>query len=188
LNIETDFPLIFECNEHSHLGKQQINARSFRFNNNPCRYCVKKQISGENHYRWQGGISPLSQYLRGKINQWKFDSMKHYDFKCFLTGKETNLIVHHIKPFRILVRETLNEAQLPLYENISKYTDQELKIITDICIKKHYESGFGVCLNSDVHNIFHDNYSVFHFTETDFYDFVERYNNGEFEIKGGEEI
>lgn len=180
LKINSEFDLVFICNEHSYHGEQTIMDRSFRFNNNPCRFCAKKKISGNNSPHWNGGTSNLSEYLRGKINKWKFDSLKSNNFRCVLTGAERDLIVHHVKPFSEIVRETMKELCLPIHANISKYTDKELEIISSHCIAKHYEGGMGVPLHKDVHDLFHEEYSVFHFNEEDFYEFVNRFRKGEF--------
>jgi len=180
LNLNADVELTFICTEHIHYGEQRILNRSFRFNGNPCRYCAKKQISGQNHYRWNGGLSNLSEFLRGKINKWKFDSLKNNNFKCFITGLEGNLVVHHVKPFSEIVKETVNELSLPSHQNISHYSENELNEISKLCIRKHYEYGLGIPLDSNIHDLFHEEYSVFYFDEDDFYEFIERFKGGEF--------
>lgn len=173
--------LKFICTDHKHYGEQIILNRSFRFNTSPCRYCVKKKVSGENSPHWKGGISNLAEYLRGRINKWKFDSMKSDGFKCILTDLKESLVVHHITPFSKIVQETMSLIELPVYENIGSYSEEDLENITNLCIDKHYEYGLGATLHSSIHDLFHEEYGLFYFDEDDFTEFTTRYKNGEFE-------
>lgn len=174
--------LRFICNEHVHYGEQVILNRSFRFNTKPCVYCVKKKISGENSPHWKGGISSLASYLRGKIHKWKYDSLKANGFKCILTGLSDDLVIHHITPFSKIVQESIESLNLPIYENINLYSEEELEGVTETCVTKHYDYGLGATLHSSVHDLFHEEYSVFYFDEEDFIEFISRYENGEFDI------
>lgn len=176
----TNGNLVFLCGEHSYFGEQSIKLRSYRGNTSICKYCAKKKISGENHHNWVGGVSKISEYLRQKIQPWKFDSFKYYNFRCFLTNRTDELVIHHKYPFSEIVKESLIELDIPIKENVSEYSDVELEALIEHCLQKHYEHGLGVCLTRDAHELFHAIYSMHNFTENDFDDFVKRYRSGEF--------
>ena len=84
------------------------------------------QRFGELNPNYKGGISALYQELRRNIKQWKLDSMENCNYKCFLSNNRFDHI-HHLYSFESIVKDTLEETGLPLYENISWYTQDELQ-------------------------------------------------------------
>jgi hypothetical protein len=170
----------FTCKEHINKGTQKIKIRTIRNDHDGsyCKYCVS--VSGENHYRWQGGISNLSEYLRGRIQPWKDDSFKAHNYTCDVSGKDRNLTIHHKYAFSNIVKETLAELNFPVHKNINKYSDEQITLIEEKCLDIHYRYGLGICLNVEIHELFHSIYSVFNFTPEDYDEFKIRYKNGEF--------
>lgn len=122
--------------------------------------CSKCNIvhNGNSHYCWKGGISPLHEYLRKTIYPWKIDSLKKYNYTCDISGKNNNLIIHHLYNFSDILKETLDIVKLPIYKNISAYTQEELELIKSTCLKLHYKYGLGICLTEDLHKEFHSIY------------------------------
>lgn len=176
--------IVFICKNHSHHGTQDLNVRTIMRTRDDdssfCRYCAKDSIRGENHVNWKGGISRISEYLRGKIQSWKDDSFINSKYKCEITGISRDLIIHHIHPFSEIVKETLLSLSFPS-RSVGDYTKDELDLIEEKCLSLHYKYGLGACLNTDVHDIFHTIYSVHNFTKEDYYEFKIRYMSGEFE-------
>lgn len=170
----------FICNKHYFYGEQKIKEKSFS-DKSTCKYCTKDLIKGENHSNWNGGISSLTEFLRSKINNWKIDSFKKYNYKCYLTNSERNLVIHHVYPFSEIVKESLEELNLDIKKSIGEYSEEELNSIIEKVNKNHYKYGLGVCLRSDIHKLFHMEYSFFNFTPKDFEEFVVRFKNGEFD-------
>lgn len=135
-----------------------------------CPECYIRNMSGENHHGWKGGITPLHIYLRTHILQWKQDSMKNCEYKCAVTGDEFN-VIHHLVSFDQILQETLDVANLPIHYEVSKYTDGELKLLQDICLKLHYKHGLGVCLTKEIHEEFHNMYGYGSNTKEQFEEF-----------------
>jgi hypothetical protein len=145
-----------------------------------CMYCFLEHNKGENHHSWKGGISSLYHYLRYCLNGWRFDSMKCYNFKCIITGEKFDAI-HHFYSFNKIVRESLTETNISIYDEINKYTPEELKTIEDKCIELHYKYGLGVPLTNKLHSLFHNIYGIKDNTPEQFKEFTKRYYNGEFQ-------
>lgn len=162
----------FLCNCKKHNKQFESNWRKLRIKQISCSDCVHEKLSentyfrglhlcGENSPSWKGGITPLSNYLRDKINQWKQDSFKKYNFTCDITGSTKNLIIHHFHNFSDILRETMENLGLPIYEQINKYTDKELELIENKCLELHYKYGLGVCLCKEIHDEFHKIYGKY---------------------------
>lgn len=135
---------------------------------------------GELNPNWRGGISNLSKYLRRNIKQWKIDSMKYCNYKCVITGEDFDDI-HHLYSFNQIVEETLDILNLPQYDEIGKYTSEELLLLEQTCLELHYKYGYGACLKKSVHDLFHFIYGYGNNTPEQFEEFKDKYNNGEFD-------
>lgn len=123
-----------------------------------CDICGIEKRKGENNPSWNGGISSLQNYLRKSINPWKRDSFINSNFTCDISGMNKNLIIHHKYGFNLIVKETLQQTNLPLYRNINKYSQDELSLLSKTCLELHYKHGLGVCLNDKIHKNFHKLY------------------------------
>ena len=150
--------LTFYCRIHKKTF--YISWNNFR-GGQRCPNCSKDSNSGENHWNWQGGITNLKKYLRERLNIWKQDSFKLCNYRCDITGKNRNLIIHHLFGFKNILKETMETLNLPIYEEINQYTDAELKLIEDKCLELHYKYGLGICLCEEEHKRFH---SMFGYT------------------------
>lgn len=123
-----------------------------------CTECMSRNMSGKNSRNWKGGISNLAEHLRCHILLWKKDSMKNCNYKCTITGEKFD-VIHHLYNFSDILQETMDTLCLPIYQEINKYTDIELKLIDAKCLELHYKYGLGVCLTNEEHNLFHSIYS-----------------------------
>lgn len=147
--------LIFKCLIHN----EEFNMKWANFRcGSGCPICAIEKISGENNWNWKGGITPLYRHLRNKIQSWKIDSFKKYNYRCDITSSNKNCLIHHLYPFSIILQETISTINLPIYKEINKYTEIELKSIEDKCLELHYKYGLGVCLCKEVHEEFHKIY------------------------------
>lgn len=123
-----------------------------------CVECFIRYQRGINHPRWKGGISSLHERLRNAINEWKKDSFKKYDYRCDITKTNKNLVIHHLYNFSDILEETLQISELPVYQEIGQYTDEEIEKLEDICLELHYKYGLGVCLTEELHKELHSIY------------------------------
>lgn len=144
-----------------------------------CPTCYHLSYKGSNVYNWKGGVRSLQIYLRQKIEYWKKESLKKYDYKCFITDKRSkNLIVHHIYNFSKIVDETLEMTQLPLYENVGLYSEKQLSVLENVCIKLHYKYGLGIPILKNLHEDFHKLYGITDNSVEQLYRFKNMYFNG----------
>jgi hypothetical protein len=80
--------------------------------------------------------------------------------------------VHHLyKNFKDIVSETLMLTHLDLRENISEYSQNELKLLAKTCLDLHYKYGLGVCILREYHLDFHTFYGHFNNTPEQYFDF-----------------
>jgi hypothetical protein len=65
--------------------------------------------SGENHWNWQGGVTPLYELLHNifKYKKWRFDVFTRDNYTCQKCGDNSggNLEAHHKKPFIVILHE-----------------------------------------------------------------------------------
>jgi hypothetical protein len=178
INSETDL----ECYCTKHESIFYSKWRELKRGHIGCKKCQHEKFSENTYFRglhlcgekspsWKGGISPLSSHLRDKIKQWKQASLKKYDYKCDITGSNKNLIIHHLHNFSDILRETMEILELPIYQEVNKYTDEELKLIEDTCLELHYKYGLGVCLCEEIHNEFHKIYGKYNNTKEQYEEF-----------------
>lgn len=154
--INTRSKLIFECLIHN--KEFPMSWMSFCVGNG-CPICGIEIRSGDKSCNWKGGITPLHNHLRGIIRFWKIDSFNKYDKKCDITGlKLKDNVIHHLHPFSEILKETMRTLNLPIYQEINKYSELELKNIEDKCLELHYNYGLGVCLTEKLHKELHSYY------------------------------
>jgi hypothetical protein len=168
------------CNKHIDSGVLYIEYADMRTGRG-CIQCGIDKISGENHYLWKGGISPLHNFMRYKINDWKRDSLKHYNYLCGITNqKSNNLVVHHMYGFNMILNETLEELNLDIRKEVSLYNKKELKEIEELLIVKHYKYGFGIPIISSIHDLYHKIYGRGNNTIEEFEIFKQDFINGKY--------
>lgn len=172
--INKNVKLLLKCKIDNHEWSATWGSLS---HNQGCPKCaiesLRKSKIGKNNPSWKGGISPLSLHLRQFISQWKKDSFVKYNYKCDITGSNKNLIIHHLYGFNQILQETMETLQLPIYEEINRYNDNELKQIEDKCLELHYKCGLGICLCEEEHKKFHSMFGYGNNTPEQYYEFKE---------------
>lgn len=117
----------------------------------------------------------LTSYIRSRLASWKEAVRKENNYTCELTGKRSNVIVHHIRGFNLLMNETIEVLSFPIYENISEYSQQELDVFleTFLQIQESYHSY--ICIHEEVHKKFHSIYGYGNNTQEQWNSFVDTY-------------
>lgn len=174
--IKSNIKILFR---HNFCGNEFKMSPQCFLSNQRCPKCSLNK--GKKHYNWKGGISSLHSHLRRFLIQWKYDSMKNCNYKCIITGKRFEDI-HHIYPFFKIIDETLLITKIKLYESISNYTNEELKLIENMCLELHYKYGLGVCLTKELHKEFHKIYTEINFTPENFQEFYFRKTGKQYNI------
>jgi len=84
--------------------KRSVSHKKF-WKENPNKLAERgKQIRGENHYRWNGGITKLNKSIRlmTENRRWA-DAVKERDGKCRECGSVDELEADHIVPLALLL-------------------------------------------------------------------------------------
>lgn len=145
-----------------------------------CKRCAYDNNTGELNYGWKGGITPLHNRMRERINPWKQDSMKHNKYRCFISGAKRELVVHHAVNFSDILSETLQELNYEIRSKVNEYSDYELKRIEDVCLQKHYDYGLGVVMAEGIHILFHSIYGTKNNTMRQVLEFKNDYDSGKY--------
>lgn len=137
-----------------------------------CPECARENMRGENSHMWKGGTSPLREYLRTAIEPWKRDTKKLCNYRCFITGERFDDI-HHIYGFEFIFQEIIRTMNIPIYDEINKYTNEEMLSMEILCLDLHYKYGLGVCLKKEIHREFHEIYKYGDNTPEQWKEFLE---------------
>ena len=130
------------------------------------------------------GYESFSKLFRGHIVNWKNESMKKCNYKCVLTGSK-NYDIHHLYGFNTIVKETLNvlDKENKLYsKDINEYTKNELDYILSVSNNIHNKYPLGVCVDKNIHIMFHEIYGQGGNTEYQWNTFVDNYKNNKYNI------
>lgn len=177
--------LPYICPKHKSIGTQYKRYGNLSFQKYFCRQCYIDNYKKEKNPSWKGGITPLKQYLRGVIADWKNNSMYNSSYnssyKCVITDNRFDH-VHHLYGFDLIILETLQETNIKIKEIMSNYTDEELTLLKNKCIEIHNRYPLGVCLCIEIHKLFHFLYGRGHNTPEQFEEFKARLKLGEFNL------
>lgn len=172
--IHSQTAILHKCEN----GHDMIVSPSSVLSGYGCIKCFHEKLSndrcGENNPSWKGGITPFHQYLRNHIIDWKKESMKHCNYKCVITGDKFDNI-HHLYGFDKILEETLNILDIDREKTIQDYSDEELFNLKNTCIELHKKYPLGVCLRTDVHDLFHQKYGKGNNTPEQFEEFKLNY-------------
>ncbi len=142
-----------------------------------CRQCGIEKNSGSTHYNYQGGISALNNYLRGLLRPLIDEKLKEYNYKCYITGKNATLEVHHLYNFNKIVKDILKKLKLDIRNKVEDYNEDEIKKIADLFLDKH-KGKWGIPILPELHDLFHKIYGLKDNNKKQFYKFVEDYKKG----------
>jgi DNA-binding CsgD family transcriptional regulator len=182
VNVAT--PLEYICSKHP--GRVNKTSLNKILSGTRCKWCRTESRRRENSSNWKGGITGIRTLLRDRISNWIKESLEKNNYKCDITGiNSDDLEVHHIKPFHIMRDEVITELGLKEIEYVSDFSIDEIQKIVALFEKKHQEN-LGIPLLKDLHKIFHKLYG-FNTTFDDYTEFKNRYHKGEFHVKSIEE-
>lgn len=152
----------------------EIHFLSFLCNRSGCDACARIEQRGKGHWNYKGGESEIIDYFRKLIKEWKKDILKKYNYKCFLTGASTDLVIHHLVSFSNILKETIEELNLEMRRKIKDYSEHEFEMITNKFLEKH-TTDIGVVLSRKVHNKFHNIYGMGNNTKEQFDEFINNF-------------
>lgn len=146
-----------------------------------CKQCANDNLKGENHYNYKGGESEVLDYFRKNIKFWKVEVMKKYKNRCALTNSKDDCVIHHIKSFNTIIKESCEELNIPLERKIKDYDSETFEKLKEKVFSKHTVDN-GILLQRKVHNKFHAIYGKGNNTKEQFQDFVDKYYKGKIKI------
>lgn len=173
-----DSILLYICDKHPEISVQSTTYNNVRNCNCTCSACIKENSYGENHPRWNGGISQINHYLRGCIELWKKDGMQQCNYKCIISNERFN-VIHHLYGFDKIIEETFSTLNIEIKPLLVNYSIEELENLKDKLLELHYKYGLGVCLRGDIHSLFHKLYGRGNNTPEQFYEFKSKIESGE---------
>ena len=139
-----------------------------------CEVCKRLIEKGPGDILWEGEVVHFDSFMRERCMQWKIDSKMFYNNRCVITGKTTNLIVHHvIKSFVDIRNEVLEEFKIDKNSNFLEIKKETMWEIAEAIRKKHYQYGYGIPLDADLHREFHSKYGNKNNTVEQFIEFAE---------------
>ena len=142
---------------------------------------------GENGSNWQGGKTIITAPLRKYVSSWKQKSMISCGYKCVLTGSK-RYVVHHVYSFNKIVTEAMKILDLPYKLTQGEYSQEEWEKLGSLIEELHDKYSLGVCLRTDIHELFHTVYGNKDNSQDQFDEFKQDYSNGKYEdilrIKG----
>lgn len=164
--LGVDRPLPVLC-PRGHKAKISLTSLAY---GGRCMKCSIASRSGENHYRWDGGVSNVNEYFREKINDWKRKSLASTNFTCSITGVKGkgDLEVHHLRPFSQIVKDAHEANGIEIKSEISKYSREEIDSLAKNIGKEH-EKLLGIPLHKEVHLLFHKTFGFTNNTPEQFY-------------------
>lgn len=119
----------------------------------------------------------LKKYIRTRLIPWRDKVRELNKYTCSLTGVKSNIVVHHIRSFNLLFYETIENLNFPLYDNISRYTQNQLDEFLSAFLEIQESYGSYICINENVHKNFHNEYGYGDNTEEQWKEFVNKYFN-----------
>jgi hypothetical protein len=117
----------------------------------------------------------LVHYVRQRLTTWRDSIREQCDYVCAVTGKRSNVRVHHIRGFNLLFGETVDLLDFPIYEDMSKYTQKQLDEFVDAFLDIQESYGQYICIREEVHKEFHKLYGYGNNTKEQWDDFIEKY-------------
>jgi transposase-like protein len=117
-----------------------------------CLSCNAKNRPKEKHPRWKGGISSLSDCIRGLDENkfWKKEVLKRDRYtcqECFKSISNT-LEIHHIKSFGLILQDFLQ-----LYSQFSPIEDKETLVRLAISYEPFWDINNGETLCEECHKL-----------------------------------
>lgn len=131
-------------------------------------------------YRWDPDrkytYPNMTKFFRGCLHDWKQKSMELCNYKCVLTGSK-NFEIHHPYSFSTIVYSFISKNNLKS-DNPDDYSMDELNALHDAFMKYHDKYPLGICVDKEVHKLFHCTYGQYSNTPEQWAYFVNEYKSG----------
>lgn len=140
-------------------------------------YAISQRIYKLNLHRplEKHNYGTLNNYMRAKLTMWKQRYREKCNYTCALSGSHSNIIVHHIYGFNLLMLETIELLNFPLYEDLDLYSQDELDLFVKTFLDLQEYYGEYICITENIHKKFHSIYGYGNNTREQWDEFVNNY-------------
>jgi hypothetical protein len=119
----------------------------------------------------------IAEYVRSRLYEWKNHVRKQSNYTCAITGEHSNLVIHHIYGFNLLLAEAIDNIEFPIYDNMSEYSDEKLDELVEEFLSLQEYYGQYICISENVHKHFHSIYGCGNNTKQQWDEFVNTHYN-----------
>jgi len=176
-NRESNVTVRFNCGHEETLALFVLLLRGSKL----CKSCSDLAQKGTGHNAYKDGNTDILSHLRDYIKDWIQESLRSYNYKCFISGLPAQ-IVHHLYPFHKIAKKTLSDLNFKEKKKMSDFNIDELVLLEKEFIKNHNDHGLGIPLTKKIHHLFHSTFPGKNFTPENFYEFQSRIESGEIQI------
>lgn len=121
----------------------------------------------------------LSKFLRGNTYEWKQKSIEHCNGRCVLSGS-SDYAIHHIHNFKDILEQYIEKYDIEILDNVNNYSEIELEYIVRTFNEFHDQFPLGVCVDKQLHKLFHHLYGKKFNTIDQWNEFAENYRKGKY--------
>lgn len=168
-----------EENEYLRTNYLYKTNEELAFNLNRSQKAISQHLNSmglyRNYNKDYSNYKDLSRYVRANIQFWVNKIKKDFDYTCQITGKKGNVVLHHIHSFNLILSEAIETLNLPIYDEISLYTQQELDRLIDTFLEIQNFYNSYICISEDIHSHFHQIYKCGNNTKEQWDNFISQY-------------
>lgn len=117
------------------------------------------------------GYETIKRLLRARTWIWKQKSMEACNHCCVITGSK-DFHIHHLYGFSDIFNQFITINNIT-EQKIKAYTFEELENMCDEFVKFHDTYPLGVCVRSDLHQLFHELYGKHNNNPNQWNDFID---------------
>lgn len=126
-------------------------------------------------------LTNINTYIRRRLEDWKKKYKESCNYTCAITGSRSNIVVHHIRSFNLLIKETIDILDFQLKDDPNDYVPDELDEFTELFMEIQESYGAYICITESIHKLFHKEYGYGNNTEEQWEEFVTNYRNGKYD-------
>ena len=149
--INNDTKIKCLCDKH---GEFEARLRHLK-SGHGCKKCGFDKNRGESSGTWNGGQWKSDMMFRHLLVPWRKECLERVNYTCEITGKNGILNVHHMFPFKDILKYTLDEVCIEYKNSFGEYTREERDTIFYALIKNNEKMAQPIVMLKSLHKKFH---------------------------------
>lgn len=121
------------------------------------------------------GYDTIAEYIRKKLIPWKNKIKEANNYTCKITGCRSNIVVHHIRGFNLILDEAIDKINFPIYSDIKEYSEEQIDELFQVFFDLQEKYHSYICISENVHKQFHNIYGYGDNTEEQWNEFLNKY-------------